>query len=253
MGHMHEVLSGDVYWPQTESVPEQTWSSAGFLTSAVQGLLGLSVDSVNRAIVFAPHLPNAWPVVSITNIQLAETHVSLSLRRVSDGFLLQIDNPTVPFHLEFAPEIPLGSQLRKADMNRKPVTAMLHTYLQDQHATVNLDVPQGESKVHLGFTDGVSVNVPTTPILIGNPSVGLHLESLILNHRKLTIVADVPRDRDSPLYLKTRWTPSNGQESTVWRVADGSLELIFNGRNSMAAGTSKYVRVTTKVEFISEN
>ena len=29
-GHIHEVAAGDFYHPEMESVPEQTWSSAGF-------------------------------------------------------------------------------------------------------------------------------------------------------------------------------------------------------------------------------
>jgi glycogen debranching enzyme len=33
MGHMHEVLAGNFYHQQEESVPEQTWSSAAFLSS----------------------------------------------------------------------------------------------------------------------------------------------------------------------------------------------------------------------------
>ena len=48
MGHMHELLTGDFYHQQVESVPEQTWSSAALLSSAVQGLLGLERASAHE-------------------------------------------------------------------------------------------------------------------------------------------------------------------------------------------------------------
>ena len=41
LGHMHEVLAGNLFHPEVESVPEQTWSSAGFLHATVCGLFGL--------------------------------------------------------------------------------------------------------------------------------------------------------------------------------------------------------------------
>ena len=246
---MHEVLSGNLYRPQIESVPEQTWSPAGFLNSAVHGLLGLEVDSVGRRIVFAPHLPFAWREVSVTNVRLADASVGLALRRDRDGFVLKIDNPTTPFHLEFAPEIPLGSVLGKADMNHQQITAMPRKYPQDQHASVETDVPHGDSELHLGFTEGVSIDVPSTQTLIGDSSAGLHLVSVSLEDRVLTIVADVPQDRDSRVDLHTGWTIANGQESTVRKVADDSYALIFKRREPISESTPKYVRSTAKVQF----
>jgi glycogen debranching enzyme len=68
LGHMHEVLAGNFYRPQVESVPEQTWSSAGFLDATVHGLLGLDVDSTANRITFTPHLPAAWNSVSIEHV-----------------------------------------------------------------------------------------------------------------------------------------------------------------------------------------
>ena len=49
MGHIHELLAGDFYHQQVESVPEQTWSSAALLSSAVQGLLGLEREAQSES------------------------------------------------------------------------------------------------------------------------------------------------------------------------------------------------------------
>ena len=248
MGHLHEVLSGNVYRPQLESVPEQSWSSAGFLTAAVHGLLGLEVDSLSRRIVFAPHLPAAWPGVSIANLRLSDAAVGLALRRTNDGFTLEINNPAAPFHLEFAPEIPLGARLGGADVNHRPVTAVLRSYPQDEHASIDFDVPHGKSEVHLGFTEGVSVVAQTSRPLVGDASVGLRLVSVHLVDRQLTIVADVPKNRDSHIDIRTRWEIADTRGSSARRIAADMYELDFASSGATSVGPD-YVRATATVMF----
>ncbi len=72
-GHMDEVLAGDLYHPELESVPAQTWSSAGFLESAVRGLLGLDVAPRARALTFAPYLPPDWPELTVRHIVVGDS------------------------------------------------------------------------------------------------------------------------------------------------------------------------------------
>jgi hypothetical protein len=249
MGHLHEVLAGNLYRPQIESVPEQTWSSAGFLSSTVHGLLGLEVDSVARRIVFAPRLPATWNVVSIANLQLAEAPVGLVLRRNSDGLTLEIDNPAAPFHLEFSPEIPLGARLGKAEINRRPIPAELRSYPQETCGSMGIEVPHGHSELHLGFTEGVSIVAETPHPLIGDASTGLHLVSVSLANHVLTVVADVPGNRDSHIDLHTHWEIANAKGSTVRRIDPDSVEMSFPRQNTDSEFNAGYVRTTATVEF----
>src|SRR3984957_17365310 len=71
MGHMHELLTGDFYHQQVESVPEQTWSSAALLSSAVKGLLGLERDAQANSLKFSPHLPANWDSISVRNVKVS--------------------------------------------------------------------------------------------------------------------------------------------------------------------------------------
>ena len=70
LGHLHEVFAGDFFHEQTESVPEQTWSSAGMLDAAVRGLLGLDVGGAQNEVSFTPHLPAEWDHVQVGNVRL---------------------------------------------------------------------------------------------------------------------------------------------------------------------------------------
>jgi len=107
-GHMHEVLNGDEFVPERESVPDQTWSSASFISSGVRGLLGLHVDATNRQLRFAPRIPADWDSVRVRHIGLAGADVDLALRMASDRAELEIENSGPEMTLTFRPPLPSG-------------------------------------------------------------------------------------------------------------------------------------------------
>lgn len=102
LGHMHEVMAGDAFMPQRESVPEQTWSSASFLSAALEGLLGLDVDAATRELHFVPQPPAGWTSLQVERVRIGETQVDLSWRRTAHGDELDIDNRGAPFRLRWA-------------------------------------------------------------------------------------------------------------------------------------------------------
>ena len=102
-GHAHEVLRGDAFVPERESVPDQTWSSAAFLSSAVSGLLGIHVDAGARHLRFAPHVPPEWNSLRVRRINLGATTVGLTMRSTRDVVELEVANSGPPLTLQFRP------------------------------------------------------------------------------------------------------------------------------------------------------
>jgi glycogen debranching enzyme len=103
-GHMHEVLRGDAFAAERESVPDQTWSSAAFLSSAVRDVLGIAVDAATRELRFAPRLPSAWRGrVEVRRINLAGSDVSLTMRGSPNAVQLTIKNTGPAMTLTFRP------------------------------------------------------------------------------------------------------------------------------------------------------
>jgi len=98
-GHMHEVMRGDRPEPQRESVPEQTWSSAAFLSAAVHGMLGLEVDATAMRLRFVPQPPADWDRLAVENVRLGEGRIDLRWRRHADRAELEIENRGAPFVL----------------------------------------------------------------------------------------------------------------------------------------------------------
>lgn len=113
-GHMHEVLNGDTFVPERESVPDQTWSSAAFVSSGVRGMLGLQLDATKRQLRFAPHLPPEWDTIRVRHVALAGANVNLGLRISPHRLELEIENSGPAMTLTFQPPLPSGVRVASA-------------------------------------------------------------------------------------------------------------------------------------------
>lgn len=247
LGHLPEVMAGDYYRPENESVPEQTWSSAGFLDATIHGLLGLQVDSVANRLVFAPRLPVAWNHLSLANIRLSGQFVSLALHRTADGLALRIGNPGNAFQLEFAPDLPLGAKVLRTELNSHPIAGTTENYPQQTNAKVVLNAPHGSSELHLAITGGISVLAGAPVPLRGDPSSGLHIVAIHLDGTTLSIDADVPTDRVSHVQLQTAWKLANSRETAAQPVAPGLTDLTF----AATPGASQpYRRAHATIEIV---
>lgn len=246
LAHVDEVLAGDTMRPQRESVPEQTWSTAGELEAAISGMLGLRRDGIHRVLHFSPHLPAQWETLHIDGIRLQETQLSLDLRR-GDGFVeLTIENSGAPFTMEYEPELPLGAQLRRASFAGRPLPARMSEDDRSSKVQTRLDVPHGESHVRIAYDDGVAVWWPFVEPLIGDTTHGVFVTGLRLDHNQLLIDADVPADRESVLYISTHWRPVRAEGAQVRSCGNHKCEL----RVAEQRGESEsYRHVRIAVEF----
>ncbi len=247
LGHIPEVLAGNFYRPQIESVPEQTWSSASFLEATIHGLLGLDIDAIANRLVFAPRLPAEWNDISVGHIQVAAASVSLALHRDAAGLTLKIDNPGPPFEFEFAPDLPLGATIRKAVFNQRPIAVSLESLPQQTSARVVLDAPHGSSELRLDLEGGISV-IPDQPApMLGDASVGIHIIDVHIEGNTLIVAADVPADRASHLRLKTGWQVANAEGATVEPVTPGMVQLTFAAAQD---ASSPYRRVQARIALL---
>jgi hypothetical protein len=226
LGHMHEVLAGNFYHAQVESVPEQTWSSAGYIDATIHGLLGL--ETKPAGMTFAPHLPPEWDSISIAHINAGSASgIALALHRNAIGITLQIDNPGSPFPCVFAPELPLGASLGHAYLNQQKIAAKLEQHPQETDARVTFSVPHGSSELRLEIQGGVSILADASAPALGEPDQGIHVIGAHLEGTALTINADVPTGQPSHLQLKTTWRSTSAQGATLAPAGPGMTSLIF--------------------------
>ncbi len=226
LGHMHEVLAGNFYHAQVESVPEQTWSSAGYIDATIHGLLGLETSA--SSMTFAPHLPPEWDSISVAHINAGSASgITLALHRSPSAITLQIDNPGSPFPCVFDPELPLGASLGRAYLNQQKIAATLEQHPQETDAHITFNLPHGSSELRLEVHGGVSILTDTPAPALGEPDQGIHVIGAHLEGTALTIDADVPTGQQSHLELKTTWQSTSAQGATLAPASPGMTNLIF--------------------------
>ena len=229
MGHMHELLTGDFYHQQVESVPEQTWSSAAFLSSAVNGLLGLVRKTQANRLEFSPHLPSAWDRISIKNIKVSGGNVAMTLARVPRGLELQTENSGSPVELFFSPEIPLGARLGGAELDGKPVEVRTEAHQQDTHAALRFTLPTGKSDCLIRYEGGVSVGVKRPDPLVAESSKAIKIVSVAYEGTSLVLQADLSRDASlSTIELRTNEKPLQAHGAKLSVLSDREYELFVD-------------------------
>jgi len=249
LGHMDEVLAGDYYHEQTESVPEQTWSSASFFHAAVRGMLGLQVDGVQRKLIFAPHIPADWNTVTIRNIQLPQAKIDLIWTRTDGGSSLEAMNSGDRIHLAYGPEIPLGSALKGARLNGKPVHARLEAHEQDTHATMDVELPHGTSHITMEYSGGVSLVLPKVTPRIGDPSRAIKLIDVKLNGSEYTIDVDVDSSEKSNFQLQTVRKIAEIHGAT-WKSLSAHIYELTVPRSETSQAPPNYHPLEIVVDFV---
>lgn len=151
-GHLPEVLRGDAPIPQAQSVPEQSWSSAAFLTATIHGLLGLTPDALANQLTFAPHLVEThWPTVTLRNLHLGDRELTLKLISSAGALQLTIDNPGPAFHLAFSPELPRGAHNITASAGQAPLAFTAQDFPESSAASLNTDIPTGTTTISMHY------------------------------------------------------------------------------------------------------
>ncbi len=169
------MLAGNYFRPQTESVPEQTWSSAGLLDAAVRGLFGIEVRAAQDSLALHPHMPTEWDEMSAENIRLPHATLAFTMRHDAGNVDLDLRNSGESAVIEFSPEIPLGADVVDAQCDGAGLTAGVTSHAQDTHAQLKFTAAHGENHCHLRLAGGVSIVLPAPAAQIGDASTGIKL------------------------------------------------------------------------------
>ncbi len=214
LGHMHEALAGDFYHEEEESVPEQTWSSATFLSTAVNQLLGLHVDGATNRIIFAPHLPSNWNEVTIRHVRAGRSEIGIHMIQSANELRLEMCNQGAPVAMVIDPEIPFGASLRRAHLGTQSITAILEQNSQDTHAKVEFTLPQGNASLTIAYAGGVAILSDPPQALIGESSKAIKITGVHLKDRTYTVNLDYIPAAGGSFEIRTPWPIKDVQGAT---------------------------------------
>ena len=119
LGHVTEVLSGDVYQPLSTSSPHQIWSAAMVVSPMLRGMLGLSTDAKTNTVTFSPHVPADWNSFSIRNVRAGNSRLNLTYTANANSIVLKTECVgSAPCNVAFKPAISLRAHCQRRD--RRP-------------------------------------------------------------------------------------------------------------------------------------
>ena len=247
LGHIHEVAAGDFYHQEMESVPEQTWSSAALLSSAVNGWLGLKVSGMNHTLKLAPHLPPAWDHVAVRNLSVGKARLALELSEQEEKVSVTVMNEGDAVAVVFDPQIPLGAEDLHASCGGETGQVVKEKNDQDQHVRIGFTATPGKTQCSLAFRGGVSLLVPVTEPRVGDPSYGLKVTDVRLNGRVLTVAADVHPAGPAFVEIQTPWVPVSADGGSLSPVGEDRYRITFN--ESRTSHASAYLHSAVRIHF----
>jgi glycogen debranching enzyme len=248
LGHMHETLAGDYYHEELESVPEQTWSSATFFASAVNGLLGLQVDAVSNRVTLAPHLPPSWNTVTVRNLHVGSSEINFKLALSVSEMRLEMENFGDPIKILFMPEIPLGAKLGGVELQDRLIRATLEPHEQDAHAKVEFDLAHGKSALAIQFTGGIAIQSELPPVMIGDSSRAIEITNVYLRGPVYTVDFNYQPSSVNTFAIRTTWRIKEVQGATCEATSRDWYQLRV-AVPTEEKGESSYRRGEVRVSF----
>jgi glycogen debranching enzyme len=189
LGVCSELYSGETNTPVAEAVPHQGFSSFGFITPFVRGLLGLEVNVPERRILFAPHLSASWDSLELHNLRMLGDAIDFSLQRESGRLRLHIEaHNSQPFEVFFSPALPFGSSVKRIQVNGVEQPIQLLESEQDIHVPMTLRVDKSSDLV-IEYDEGMEIIPPERRVRLGDPSEGLRIISF--RGKEKTILLEV--------------------------------------------------------------
>ena len=106
-GSPTELLSGDIYRPLDQSVPNQVWSSGNTISAFVEGLLGFAANALEKKISFHPAIPLTWEHLRVENLKVGPGKIALRFRQEPGRLIYDFDFSNLKgYTFSFDPYIP---------------------------------------------------------------------------------------------------------------------------------------------------
>jgi len=208
LGHVTEVLSGDIYQPLSTSSPHQIWSAAMVVSPILRGMFALSSDAKSGTLTFAPHVPANWNSFSIRGVRAGNAIVDLSYSRTADAIALQVDCKGVAAcPIRFEPALSLRADVAGAEMNGRVVPFHLTPNEEDQHALLQFSAPAGTTKLRIRVRNDFGVAYDASLPPLGARSQGLRTLSEVWTGGRDCLSMEVA-GVSGGVYELTVWNPS---------------------------------------------
>jgi glycogen debranching enzyme len=237
LGHVTEVLSGDVFESLSTSSPHQIWSAAMVISPVLRGLFGLDADAITNRLTFAPHIPAGWDSFALHRLRVGPTTIDLTLQREPDMLTLEAKSSSATT-LVFSPALNPRTEVVSAELNGHHVAYHLRKNGIDQHVEIELPLSSTSATLRVKLRNDFGLSYDNPLPELGGSSQALRILSETWNagHTQLTLsVAGIPGHR----YVLNVWNPTQiaTVDGTPYKpIQPGTLAVDFPSQPSNDTG-----------------
>ncbi len=182
----HEVFSGENFIPLDESVPHQGFSSNALILSLINGLLGISLDSLKNYLYFEPKIPPQWDFVNVENIIFGENKLSLFLKKRKQAISLKIKSSGKPFNFFFSIPLPFDSKVKSVESNGKGIPFKIKNLYGRDILETKLNVKE-ETDLEIRLNEGVYFYSTERMVSVGDSDDTLKITGIYWKGNKIEI------------------------------------------------------------------
>ena len=202
LGRMPEVASGAYFRALDTSVPHQLFSSAGFVSGLIRGMLGLRLDAPNRTLYLAPHLPAMLDSLRIENLIVGTDTLSLVLKQSFSSFEAEvIRQPRRPVTVDLQPAFGPFARLQ-ANSGSPGLEIETEPTAMDTHFRLQFRTDRAR-RVNFAVDDPLRVWLPYAPPQAGDAANQMKLLAVQkLEEDRLQLILEAPAGSDALLHYR---------------------------------------------------
>jgi glycogen debranching enzyme len=195
LGGATELFSGGLnVWPH-EAVARQGFSTGGFVLPFVRGLFGLGGDAIKKQIVFRPQFPADWPEVTIGKFRLGQETFDFHYKRDDTKVLFEVvSRPGNLFRLHLSPAFGLGTKIRRAMINGRPVepaaNPVFQAFRQSEQPAFPPFVLTGRDVIQIELEPTVEILPPALETEVGDSDRSLKIIRLEIAGNDLKLIVE---------------------------------------------------------------
>jgi len=179
-GYTTELLSGDRLRPLDPSVPHQLFSTSGFMSGVMRGLIGLKepdVTSSDGALTLEPQLPIGWDRVALRRVRWRDAIFDLTYARDSRGIDVAVTHAGAPRPIVVTLALPPGAEVDRG------------------MSELRFDGRVRSDARRVNVRPGIQIAPVHAPLRIGDPSQRLRMIRTSLDGSRFTARVEGQRGR----------------------------------------------------------
>ncbi len=172
LGHVTEVLSGAYYEELGTASPHQIWSSAMVLSPMVRGLLGISVDTANKTVLLAPHVPADWNDFALRGLSACGGNYDISFHRDDRAISFKVNGTGSGCTVTISPAISKHARILGATFDGRKEAYKVDQNDNDQHVTARLN---SSGEIRFQIADDFALTTDSDLPELGGSSANLKI------------------------------------------------------------------------------